>query len=307
MHTGRFDGGGALWAAFPRQVNQLRSLWALHSSTLGPLTENLTPVTAAELAAGAVPHVSMVTHCALVQAASLGSGTFVTAATGSFHFGLTLVTGDGLTGVCVTFGLTPVTHTCGAGVLLPLLSMLMLCPCRQTGVGHTLRTALTRLDHQVLIWFAGHLLTLCHRTLDVPAPADTSGAAAGRPLLSIPVAPPLPGARLSVASTLGAALPGRGEEAVIPRAGERWAGQSAAGHTPSGADTQRTGRRTPLTVVSISDSLVLARVLGGGDALWTAGVGRNPQTLAPLEVTLWVGAVGVPADDHVAVTRTLLT
>lgn len=35
-----------------------------------------------------------------------------------------LVTGDGSTGLCVAFRLTPVTDTCGTGILLPLLTML---------------------------------------------------------------------------------------------------------------------------------------------------------------------------------------
>jgi len=44
-----------------------------------------------------------------------------------------LVAGEGLTGVCVAFRLPPVTHTRGAGVLLPLLTVLQ----RQNT--HTLR------------------------------------------------------------------------------------------------------------------------------------------------------------------------
>lgn len=73
-------------------------LWAFSSAALGPLAEHLTPGAGAELAARAVPHVSMVTHHALVLAAPLGSGTFITAPTGPLHFGLTLH-GDTVQGV----------------------------------------------------------------------------------------------------------------------------------------------------------------------------------------------------------------
>lgn len=65
-------------------------LWAFHSSALGPLAEDLTPAAGAELAARAVPHVAVVPHGALVQAAPLGGGAFVAALTGALHFGLTL-------------------------------------------------------------------------------------------------------------------------------------------------------------------------------------------------------------------------
>lgn len=68
-------------------------LWAFDTSTLGPLTEDLTPAAGTELAAGAVPHVSMVTHCALVLAASLSSSAFITALPGTLHFGLPLFGG----------------------------------------------------------------------------------------------------------------------------------------------------------------------------------------------------------------------
>lgn len=161
VHAGRF-GRGTLRAALSWQVNELGSLRAFNTTTLSPLAEDLTPVAGTELTARAVPHVSMVTHRALIEAASLGSRTFITAPSSTLHFGLTLVTGDGPTGVCVAFRLTPVTHTCGAGVLLPLLTVLVVFTSRQTGVGHTLRTTLARLDHQVLMRFAGHLLTLCN-------------------------------------------------------------------------------------------------------------------------------------------------
>lgn len=65
-------------------------LWAFDTTTLGPLAQDLTPVAGTELAARAVPHVTVVTHRALVQAASLGSGAFVTAPTRTLHFGPTL-------------------------------------------------------------------------------------------------------------------------------------------------------------------------------------------------------------------------
>lgn len=158
----------------------------------------------------------MVTNNILVQAASFGRNTFITALTDTLNFGLTLVTDDWPTGACVAFRLTSVTHTCGAGVLLPLLTMLVLFPSRQTGVGHTLWTAVARLDHQVLMWFAGHLPTLHHRTLDSPAGAEASGTKAGAPLLSIPVDNPLPGAGISASATLGTALPSWDEGVLIP-------------------------------------------------------------------------------------------
>ncbi|MEQ2300116.1 hypothetical protein AMECASPLE_022023 [Ameca splendens] len=65
-------------------------LWAFNTTTFGPPTEDLTTVTGAELASRAVPHVSMVTNCLLVQADSFGWSTFLTAPTGAPHFGQTL-------------------------------------------------------------------------------------------------------------------------------------------------------------------------------------------------------------------------
>lgn len=53
----------------------------------------------------------------------------------------------------------------------------------------------------------------------------------------------------SVAATLGAALSSRGEQTLVPGAGEGGAGASAAGYTPSGANTHGAGRRTPLAVM----------------------------------------------------------
>lgn len=81
---GEQQGSGPLW--FLTEAH----LRAVHSSTLGPLTDDLTPGAGTELAARAVPHVSMVTHGALVQAASLCGGAFFAALTGTLHFGLTL-------------------------------------------------------------------------------------------------------------------------------------------------------------------------------------------------------------------------
>lgn len=65
-------------------------LRACNTTTLGPLTENLTSVAGTELAACAVPHVSIVTHSVFIQAASFGSGTFITTLIGTLHFSLTL-------------------------------------------------------------------------------------------------------------------------------------------------------------------------------------------------------------------------
>lgn len=53
----------------------------------------------------------------------------------------------------------------------------------------------------------------------------------------------------SVAATLGTALSGWGERALVPRAGERRAGVRGAGGAPSGADAHGAGRGTPLAVV----------------------------------------------------------
>lgn len=53
----------------------------------------------------------------------------------------------------------------------------------------------------------------------------------------------------SIAATLGAALSSWGEQALVPMAGERGAGVSVAGHTPSGANTHSAGRGTPLAVM----------------------------------------------------------
>lgn len=53
----------------------------------------------------------------------------------------------------------------------------------------------------------------------------------------------------SIAATLGAALSSWGEQALVPVAGERGAGVSVAGHTPSGANTHSAGRGTPLAVM----------------------------------------------------------
>lgn len=65
-------------------------LWTFNMAALGLPTDYLTPVTGAELAPCAVPHVSMVTDLTLVQAASFGGSTFVAAPTGAPHFGQTL-------------------------------------------------------------------------------------------------------------------------------------------------------------------------------------------------------------------------
>ena len=53
----------------------------------------------------------------------------------------------------------------------------------------------------------------------------------------------------SIAATLGAAFSSWGEQVLVPRAGERGAGVSVAGYTPSGANTHGAGRGTPLAVM----------------------------------------------------------
>lgn len=65
-------------------------LGAFNASALGRPTDDLPLVTGTELAACDVPHVSMVTDCILVQAASRGRNALLTAPTVTPHFGLTL-------------------------------------------------------------------------------------------------------------------------------------------------------------------------------------------------------------------------
>lgn len=74
-------------------------LRALHSSALGPLAEDLTPAAGAEVAARAVPHVPVVVHRALVQAAPLGGGAFITALTRALHLGVALREETGRSGL----------------------------------------------------------------------------------------------------------------------------------------------------------------------------------------------------------------
>lgn len=59
-------------------------------TALGLMTEDLTPVADTELAACAVPHITMVTHRAFIKAAPLGSYAFIAALTGALDFGPTL-------------------------------------------------------------------------------------------------------------------------------------------------------------------------------------------------------------------------
>lgn len=78
-------------AIFPINIYFFRAhLRAVDSSTLGPPAEDLALAARTELAAGAVPQVSMVTHRVLVQAAPFGRSAFVTALTGALYCGLTL-------------------------------------------------------------------------------------------------------------------------------------------------------------------------------------------------------------------------
>lgn len=65
-------------------------LWTFNVATLSRLADDLAPVAGTELTACAVPHVTMVTRRALIQAASLGGSAFITAMTSTPHFGLTL-------------------------------------------------------------------------------------------------------------------------------------------------------------------------------------------------------------------------
>lgn len=65
-------------------------LGTLDPAALGRLAEHLAAVAGAELAAGAVPQVAVVTHGALKQAAPFGGGTLVAALPGTLHFGVTL-------------------------------------------------------------------------------------------------------------------------------------------------------------------------------------------------------------------------
>lgn len=65
-------------------------LWAFNTTALGLMTEDLTPVAGAKLAACAVPHITMVTHHAFIKAAPLGGYAFIAALTGALDFGPTL-------------------------------------------------------------------------------------------------------------------------------------------------------------------------------------------------------------------------
>lgn len=74
-------------------------LRALHSSALGPLAVDLTPAAGAEVAARAVPHVAVVVHRALVQAAPLGGGALIAALAGALHLGVALRGATGRSGL----------------------------------------------------------------------------------------------------------------------------------------------------------------------------------------------------------------
>lgn len=127
----------------------------------------------------------MVTDNTLVQTGPFGGDALVAAMSVTPHLRETLFTGDRWTGVGETSGLPVVTLTGGAGVFVPLLSVLVLSSCRQTGIRHTLWTALTSTDHQVFTRFTDDRLTLGHRTLNVSVAAQTLRAQTRPPSLAI--------------------------------------------------------------------------------------------------------------------------
>lgn len=263
VHTGRGN-GRALWAALVGKVNQLLSLLAFYQATLSVLTEDLASLAGAELTARPVPHIAMVTDGALVQAVSLGGSALITALSCPLHFGLALFTSDRKTGVCVTARLALLTHACCAAVLLPLFSVLILFSSRQTWVGYTLWTAVSRSDHLVLKRFADYRLALGHRALLLSVAAHTLGAWTGPPFLSIPIGMTIQGAGCSIAGTLGAALFCRGEGALVSSTAERGAGARAAGHSPQGTHTHGALGTAPLAVMPVNGSFMLTGALGLG-------------------------------------------
>lgn len=276
------------------------------------LTQHLSSVTGAELAPGArsrrraVPHVSVVAHRPLVVTAAFGPDTLLAALARASHSALPLLAGEGRAGATVALGLSSVAHTRGAGVLLPLLTVLVLLSRRQTGVGHTLRTALAWTDHQVFIRFAGDWFTLGHRALRLSVRAHTPRTEAGLELLPVPVLFVLPTTRASVADTLGAALSLWGVKSVIWGTVHSGTGQGRTGDTVPRAGAQRAGRGAPLRPCPIGEALVLTGALGG-DAFRAALVGRNSQTLTPLEVALRVWTDCASTERHFTVTGALHT
>lgn len=99
--------------------------------TLRSLTQDLASVTGAELAPGSrcggnVPHVSVITRSPLIMAAAFGPDTLLTALARASDGALPLGAGQRGAGAAVAPGLSSVTHTGGAGIFLPLFSMLVL-------------------------------------------------------------------------------------------------------------------------------------------------------------------------------------
>lgn len=79
------------------------------------------------------------------------------------------------------------------------------------------------------------------------------------------------------------------------RTAESRARERAAGHAPFRANTPGAGGGAPLAAVGVRVSIVLTALRRGNTAR-TAAVGRNPQTLPLLKVTVRVGAERRSAD-----------
>lgn len=305
-HTGSCH-GNTVRTALPLQAHHFLSLLAGQAATLGVPADHLTSLAGAELAARPVPHVSMVTQRAVVETRALDRHAFLTALAGPAGLRLTLWTGDVWAGVCVTARLSTVTHTCGAGIFLPLFSMLVLFSSRQTGVGDTLRTAAPGSNHQVLLGLTGDWLALGSRAGDVAVLTDTPGAGRGAPHIPMTVELTLHRAGGSSVDTEGAAVSSGGAEGLVGGAEEGRAGERGAGNTPLSTHTLLTGRGAPLAVVSIGESLVLTGAARRRHTLWTAAITWDSQPLALLVVTAGVGAVGGQADGDVTIASAGLT
>lgn len=293
--------------ALPLQVHHFLSLLAAQAATLCIPADHLTSLAGAELAARPVPHVSVVTQRPVIETGAPGRHALLTALAGPTCLGLTLGTGDVLAGVCVAARLSEVAHTCGAGILLPLFSMLVLFPSRQTGVGDTLRTAAPGRYHQVLFRLAGDWLALGSRAGDVTVLTDTPGAGGGAPHIPVTVELTLHRAGGSSVDTERAAMSCGGAEGLVGGAGEGGTGEGGAGHTPPRTHTLLTGGGAPLAVVSVGESLVLTGAMGRGHTLWAAAIPRDPQLLTLLVVTVRVRAAGGQADGDVAMAGACLT
>lgn len=238
VHTAWFVGGTER-AALSGLEQRLRALWTVEALTLRPLTQHLAALTRAELTPRtwslhcltAVPHVAMVTHHSLVVATAFEQDTLLAALAGASDRALTLGAGERGAGPAVAPGGSSVAHTGGAGVLLPLLTVLVLLSRRQTGVGHTLGTALTRTNHQVLVRSAGDGFTLGHRALHLSIGADASRTQARLELLPVTKLSVLPATRASVADTLRTTLALRCVEPVVLGTVQSRTGQSRTGHS----------------------------------------------------------------------------